>query len=61
MEGTTRQEITERELKLVKLFGRDGKVLCNVYVPKSDGGTSEIDVLFVTQKGYGAGNIGSSC
>lgn len=49
--GRRGEKLTERELKLVKLFGRDGKVLRNVYVPKGDGETSEIDVLFITQKG----------
>ena len=45
------EKLTERELKLVKLFGRDGKILRNVYVPKDNGETSEIDVIFITQKG----------
>lgn len=49
--GKRGEKLTERELKLVKLFGRDGKVLRNVYVPKDNGETSEIDVLFITQKG----------
>lgn len=41
----------ENELNLVKFFGRKGKTLRNVYVPKGDDGTSEIDVVFITQKG----------
>ena len=45
------EKLTERELKWVQLFGRKGKTLRNVYLPTSDGGTSEIDVLFITQKG----------
>lgn len=49
--GRRGEKLTERELKLVKLFGRDGKILRNVYVPKENGETSEIDVLFITQKG----------
>ncbi|MEG1167187.1 NERD domain-containing protein [Gordonibacter sp.] len=49
--GRQGEKLTERELNLVKLFGRDGKVLRNVYVPKSNGETSEIDVLFISQKG----------
>lgn len=49
--GRRGEKLTERELKLVKLLGRDGKVLRNVYVPKHNGETSEIDVLFITQKG----------
>lgn len=49
--GRYGEKLTARELKLVKLFGRDGKILRNVYVPKDDGETSEIDVIFITQKG----------
>lgn len=48
--GRRGEKLTERELKLVKLFGRDGKVLRNVYVPKGNGETSEIDVVFITQQ-----------
>lgn len=49
--GRHGEKLTERELNLVKLFGRSGKVLRNVYVPKDTGETSEIDVVFITQKG----------
>ena len=42
---------TARELKLLNLLGRKGKVLRNVYIPKDNNETSEIDVLFITQKG----------
>ncbi len=49
--GKHGEKLTERELKLVQLFGRKGKVLRNVYLPKDNGETSEIDVLFITQKG----------
>lgn len=49
--GRHGEKLTERELKLVKLFGRKGRILRNVYVPKDNGETSEIDVLFITQKG----------
>ena len=49
--GRHGEKLTERELKLVKLFGRKGRILRNVYVPKENGETSEIDVLFITQKG----------
>lgn len=49
--GRYGEKLTERELKLVKLLGRDRKVLGNVYVPKGNGETSEINVLFITQKG----------
>ena len=43
--------LTERELKLVRLLGRGGKILRNVYVPKGDGEMAEIDVMCVTGKG----------
>ena len=49
--GRCGERLTERELKLVRLFGRGGKILRNVYIPKDDGGTTEIDVLYVTAKG----------
>ena len=49
--GRRGEKLTERELKLVKVLGRDGELLHNVYVPKPDGSTSEIDVLFITRKG----------
>ncbi len=45
------EKLTERELKLVKLFGRKGKILRNIYLPKENGETSEIDVVYITQKG----------
>lgn len=49
--GRRGEKLTERELILVRLFGRSGRVLRNIYVPKDNGETSEIDVLFITQKG----------
>lgn len=49
--GKLGEVYTVRELKLLKLFGRKGKILRNVYIPKDNGETSEIDVLFITQKG----------
>lgn len=49
--GKRGEKLTENKLKTVSLLGRRGKVLRNVYLPKDDGTTSEIDVLFITQKG----------
>ena len=49
--GRHGEKLTERELNLVRLFGRGGKILRNIYVPKENGETSEIDVVFITQKG----------
>lgn len=49
--GKYGEKLTERELKFVRLLGRKGKILRNVYLPKNDGGTSEVDVIYITQKG----------
>lgn len=49
--GRRGEKLTERELKLVQLLGRKGNVLRNVYLPKDNGETSEVDVIFITQKG----------
>ena len=49
--GKRGEKLTERELNLVHFFGRKGKVLRNVYLPKNNGESSEIDVVFITQKG----------
>ena len=49
--GRRGETLTARKLKLLRLLGRKGQILRNVYLPKEDGGTSEIDVLFITQNG----------
>ncbi len=49
--GTYGEKLTERELKVVKLLGRNGRILKNIYIPKDDGGTTEIDIVFISQKG----------
>ena len=49
--GNYGEKLTAWELKLVRFFGRDGKILRNVYIPKDNGQTSEIDVMFITEKG----------
>ena len=49
--GKHGEKLTERELKLVKLLGRRGKTLRNVYLPKDNGETSEVDLIYITQKG----------
>lgn len=49
--GKYGEKLTERELKKVNLFGRKGKTLRNIYIPKDNGETSEIDVMFICQKG----------
>lgn len=49
--GQYGEKLTVRKLNLVRLSGRKGKILKNIYVPTDEGGTSEIDVIFITQKG----------
>lgn len=49
--GKHGEKLTERELKWVKLLGRKGKTLRNVYLPKENGETSEVDLIYITQKG----------
>lgn len=49
--GKRGEKLTERELKLVSLFGRKGMTLRNIYIPKGNGETSEIDQVYITQKG----------
>lgn len=49
--GRRGEKLTAHELIYVRLFGRHGKVLRNVYIPKENGETTEIDVMFITQKG----------
>ncbi len=43
---------TVKMLQWMSFCGREGLILQNVYVPKSDGTTTEIDVLFITTKGF---------
>lgn len=49
--GAYGESLTVWALNFVRLFGRNGKILRNIYVPKDNGETSEIDVVFITQKG----------
>ena len=45
------EELTERKLNLLNLFGKKGKTLKNIYLPKDNGETSEIDLIYITRKG----------
>lgn len=49
--GRYGERMTENELKMVSMFGLKGRTLRNVYIPTDDGKTSEIDVMFICQKG----------
>lgn len=49
--GRHGEKLTAKSLKWVDRFGRKGRILRNVYVPKANGETSEIDVMYICQKG----------
>ena len=49
--GRRGEKLTERELKKASARGCEGRVLRNAYIPKKNGETSEIDVLYLTEKG----------
>ena len=49
--GKYGEKLTAQELTWVSLLGRKGKILRNIYLPKTNGETSEVDVVFVTKKG----------
>lgn len=51
LKGRYGEYLTERELRFTKLLGKKGKILRNAYIPKDNGEFSEIDVLYITQKG----------
>ena len=49
--GRRGEKLTEKELRWVSFFGRKGYTLRNIYIPKDNGETSEIDLVYITQKG----------
>lgn len=49
--GQCGEDLTARVLKISKLFGRRGLMLRNVYIPSEIGETTEIDLIYITQKG----------
>ena len=49
--GQYGEDLTARVLKISKLFGRRGLMLRNVYIPAEIGETTEIDLIYITQKG----------
>lgn len=49
--GRKGEQQTASKLGWVNFCGKRGKLLQNVYVPRSNGETTEIDLLYVTQKG----------
>lgn len=51
VKGHRSEQAVARKLDLDSLWKQSGKTLTNIYIPKSSGGTAEIDVLYITQKG----------
>ena len=49
--GKRGEKLTEKELKWLKLFSKNGLTLKNIYLPKDNGETSEIDLIYITVKG----------
>lgn len=50
--GKWGEDLIEEKLRYInKKIGEKGKILRNVYLPKYNGETSEIDVAYITQKG----------
>ena len=49
--GSKGENRIARKLTWSNTFGKPGVILNNVYVPRRDGQTSEIDLLYVTKKG----------
>ena len=49
--GWIGETLTDIDLRLLKLLRTKGKILRNVYIPKGEGETTEIDLLFITKKG----------
>ncbi len=49
--GKLGEMATSFELRFSGLFGKKGRILKNVYLPKGDNETTEIDLLYITQKG----------
>lgn len=49
--GEYGEDLSEEELRLLNRFGKKGRILRNAYIPKGNGMTTEIDLLYITQKG----------
>lgn len=49
--GRQGEEKIESKLGWAAFFGYEGLILKNVYIPKADGTTTEIDLLYITPKG----------
>ncbi len=50
--GKRGEKDIEKDLNRIIFWGYEGFSLRNVYVPRDDGSTSEIDLLYITRKGF---------
>lgn len=51
VKGRRSEQAVARKLEFKSFWKYGGKTLTNVYIPKKSGGTTEIDVLYITSKG----------
>ncbi len=51
VKGALGEDKIERSINSLDFWGYDGYCLRNIYVPRSNGTTSEIDLLYITRKG----------
>lgn len=50
--GRRGEKEIEKDLHSINFWGYQGYCLKNVYIPRDDGSTSEIDLLYITCKGF---------
>ena len=51
VKGKAGEQFTANKLGWINFLGFKGKVLRNIYIPKDNGETSEIDLIYITKKG----------
>ena len=49
--GRNGEKKVKKELGWAKLFGVNGKALSNIYIPMTNGETTEIDLIYITKAG----------
>lgn len=49
--GKEGERNVEKEINIMNFFTNNGKVIKNIYIPKGNGETTEIDILFITYCG----------
>lgn len=51
LKGKAGEQFTANKLGWINFLGFKGKILRNIYIPKDNGETSEIDLIYITKKG----------